>query len=234
VTRAVRRSTRISLISVLRGLIPGAPGAASSDHQAKRIKLGHEGETKKSGASFDAGDLRESTAAAAPAAASSFPFVDDDKDYQPRHSQDKVQRRSDAAKLKHRTSLKLHDWQRYNYLSAFAAHREADLAYLARVDRQHARSQRRSGSPSDGKADASSSASISAASAGGASAATKDLACGIDRVHCSELSVQRFIADYEAKYKPVVIAGIADKWPATHKWTVNALSTGPYRSAMFK
>ncbi|RLN43683.1 hypothetical protein BBJ28_00004000 [Nothophytophthora sp. Chile5] len=47
----------------------------------------------------------------------------------------------------------------------------------------------------------------------------------IRREHCSELSVTRFISEFERPELPVVIDGIpeADDWSATHKWSLSQL-----------
>lgn len=47
----------------------------------------------------------------------------------------------------------------------------------------------------------------------------------IKREHCSELSVERFIAEYEAPFVPVVIEGIpeAERWGAVDHWTLKRL-----------
>lgn len=46
-------------------------------------------------------------------------------------------------------------------------------------------------------------------------------AAPIKREHCTSLSVQRFIDEYETPCVPVVIDGIpeADKWPAVRHWS---------------
>ncbi|KAG2524142.1 hypothetical protein JM16_002607 [Phytophthora kernoviae] len=47
----------------------------------------------------------------------------------------------------------------------------------------------------------------------------------IHREHCSELSVKRFIDEYERPAVPVVIGGVpeADGWGAVHKWSLKQL-----------
>lgn len=44
----------------------------------------------------------------------------------------------------------------------------------------------------------------------------------IKREHCSELSVQRFIDEYEKPYLPVVIDGVpeAENWGALQNWSL--------------
>ena len=45
----------------------------------------------------------------------------------------------------------------------------------------------------------------------------------VDRVHCSNLSDEDFIARYERPGQPVMLAGLADAWPAVRRWTMEAL-----------
>lgn len=53
-----------------------------------------------------------------------------------------------------------------------------------------------------------------------------DEAGGIKREHCSQLSVQRFIDEYERPYKPVVIDGVpeAEGWGALKNWSLKVSS----------
>jgi hypothetical protein len=57
---------------------------------------------------------------------------------------------------------------------------------------------------------------------------------GVDRVHCRDLTVERFIKDYEQVYEPVLIGGCADDWAATKKWSKYQLTKGDYRNVKFK
>uniref|UniRef100_K3X3W1 JmjC domain-containing protein n=1 Tax=Globisporangium ultimum (strain ATCC 200006 / CBS 805.95 / DAOM BR144) TaxID=431595 RepID=K3X3W1_GLOUD len=47
----------------------------------------------------------------------------------------------------------------------------------------------------------------------------------VKREHCSDLSVERFIEEYEKPYLPVVIEGIpeAENWGAVHNWSLKKL-----------
>lgn len=45
----------------------------------------------------------------------------------------------------------------------------------------------------------------------------------VPREHASQLTTQQFIDRYEAPKKPVIIQGLLDEWPASHKWDPVAL-----------
>ena len=55
----------------------------------------------------------------------------------------------------------------------------------------------------------------------------------IERVHCHELSVPRFISDYEQPYIPCLISGLTSTWPARH-YTFASLAASPLRNCLFK
>jgi len=145
----------------------------------------------------------------------SFAVVDDDHLYVTKYSSSKVNDIMDSAKLKHRTSLKLHDWQRYGYYSTFREWRDKDTREMEKLDRRHQRG------------DTSYAQHI------GVEKQAK-LVIGCDRVHCDDLSIEQFVEKYEKPYLPVMISGLADKWPAIKNWTLTQLSQGPYRDLPMK
>ena len=42
-------------------------------------------------------------------------------------------------------------------------------------------------------------------------------------MHESNLSEADFITRYEQKAQPVILAGLADKWPARQRWNMTSL-----------
>jgi histone arginine demethylase JMJD6 len=59
------------------------------------------------------------------------------------------------------------------------------------------------------------------------------VSAGLDRVHCEQLSVDRFIREYEQPYIPCLLLGLTADWNARH-WTPASLSQSPLRQSFFK
>nr|CAG4643984.1 EOG090X06UY [Lepidurus arcticus] len=55
----------------------------------------------------------------------------------------------------------------------------------------------------------------------------------VDRIHVKETTAEQFIEQYEKPYKPVVLLGSQDNWPAKQKWTLARLAK-KYRNQKFK
>lgn len=45
----------------------------------------------------------------------------------------------------------------------------------------------------------------------------------IERVHVDEITVEEFLEKYEKGSRPVIIRGIADRWPAMREWQLDQL-----------
>ena len=222
---------------------------------------------------------------------------------------DKVQRRVCAAKRKHRTSLRLEDWQRYGYAQMFPAIRQAMYEELGQrlgadgsrgraaalegdevrfpYERNYAPDSRlesdkgrggmvkgeddkgsRSGSCGGGwrcirscqcgaVSPASSFSELSLTSPASSTATSTSISsstspsalqsapspqylqhsfpvsASIDHIHCSELSAERFVHQYEAPYIPCMIQGLTAGWNMQH-WSPLSLAHSPYSSCLFK
>ena len=62
---------------------------------------------------------------------------------------------------------------------------------------------------------------------------TFPVSAGIDHFHTRQLSVHRFLTEYEQPYIPVMIAGLTDHWTARH-YTFSSLAASPYADCYFK
>ena len=175
--------------------------------------------------------------------------------YAPTSSTSKVQRKVDSAKRKHRTSLSLSDWQRYSYADTFPAlkaamFREMPLHSGRGGDGDHRGEAevpfpfQESYAPPivpDKASPPPPSFSFSELSLHPVPRppltpylqSSFPVSVGVEHVHCRQLSVQRFIDDYEAPYIPCMIAGLTDHWNARH-WTPASLAASPYRNTLMK
>ena len=121
-----------------------------------------------------------------------------------RFQQQKVQKKMDDIKLKHRSSLKLPDWQRYGYYNTFASLRAAAFADMPRQTTSHLLADGRASSPYT------------------AARATEkpDLRYSLEKIHWKELPLEEFRKQYEIPKIPVIITGLTDTW-AMKNWTFN-------------
>ncbi|XP_018019711.1 bifunctional arginine demethylase and lysyl-hydroxylase JMJD6, partial [Hyalella azteca] len=55
----------------------------------------------------------------------------------------------------------------------------------------------------------------------------------VERISCHEVSTAEFVERYEQPYRPVVIRGCTDHWPAAQKWVMQRLAH-KYRNQKFK
>jgi histone arginine demethylase JMJD6 len=134
--------------------------------------------------------------------------------YELKYSAERIDKYMNKGKLGHRTSLKLPDWQRYNYASTFGAYRRDVIGDMCRVQRD--------------------SEARDALKAAGKALPDKPLVGGLRRVHAADFTEAQFIAQFEAPLVPCVINGIADDWPARDAWTLEAMNDGPYRNVRMK
>jgi hypothetical protein len=144
--------------------------------------------------------------------------------FRPRFPSDKIREKMDTIKLKHRSSLKLPDWQRYNYYASFAQLRAEAYAMMPRL----------TSSPqlADGRANAPYVTPPAASSLG---PPQPELSYSIDRVHWKELSLEQFRTRYEIPKIPVIIQGLTDEWEM-RKWDLHSLGneTGSFRNVPMK
>jgi hypothetical protein len=128
--------------------------------------------------------------------------------YKPRYSASKIDKKLNACKLKHRTSLQLSDWQRYNYHSSFP---KLKLEMYANMPKQHNKSIQ------NGSNDAN----------------LHNVSSSVDRIHTREFSPAAFIQLYEAPKIPVIIQGLTNNWAAMN-WSLERLARSPYKDCLFK
>eukprot|EP01006_Ploeotia_vitrea_P035888 TRINITY_DN65948_c6_g10_i2.p1 TRINITY_DN65948_c6_g10~~TRINITY_DN65948_c6_g10_i2.p1 ORF type:complete len:348 (-),score=169.62 TRINITY_DN65948_c6_g10_i2:253-1242(-) len=155
----------------------------------------------------------------------------------------RVQQRMDAVKKKHRSSLKLSDWQRYNFV---ASYRERCAPIVSRVealqrafDERLAAAMAKTGGQWDGARlpfPCNYDARLPKEQhrlAGGLATITHAVS-GVPRIHEDNVSLQEFIERFEKPGVPVVIDGCTRGWPAVEKWKIDVLKDGPYRDCFIK
>lgn len=144
---------------------------------------------------WDRTGLPHSTSLSAEAAIQRERFVS-------RFQHQKVQKKMDDIKLKHRSSLKLPDWQRYGYYNTFASLRAAAFADMPRQATSHLLADGRAASPYT------------------AARATEkpDLRYSLEKIHWKELPLEGFRKQYEIPKIPVIVSGLTDTW-AMKNWT---------------
>lgn len=148
----------------------------------------------------------------------------------PRFPSDKVAKKMDAIKLKHRSSLKLPDWQRYGYAKCFAPLRAEAFASMPRPICGAPGAERLA----DGRA-AYPLLPAQSASAAAAASSRPALSYSVDRVHWKELSLEQFRTRYEIPKIPVIIQGLTDTWEMRN-WDLNAMGgeNGSHRNVPMK
>lgn len=95
------------------------------------------------------------------------------------------------AKLKHRSSLKLPQWSRDGYYRTQGTVLDVILNEAIKC---HSKGKR---------------------------VVLPDFKDTIERVNHNDLSENEFLKRYEFGSKPVIIQGVADKWPGLHNWKLN-------------
>mmetsp|Transcript_372 Transcript_372/g.545 ORF Transcript_372/g.545 Transcript_372/m.545 type:complete len:473 (-) Transcript_372:209-1627(-) len=124
---------------------------------------------------------------------------------------EKVKEKVDSAKLKHRSSLKLWDWQKYKLYNTYDDLQRGHVARIKDINRRHMENLRIGKNPPPNQ-----------------------VVTGIDRVHWTDLSIEDFIEKYQKPEIPVIITGLTDTWKAQKNWTIEELFTGKYRNCRLK
>lgn len=125
------------------------------------------------------------------------------------YSDNRINRKMDSSKLKHRTSLTLGDWQRYKFFDTFDSLRTSYTTTVENVSKIRPVSYTRG-------------------------PGRQPICQWLDHIRAQDYSIERFANEYEKPSYPVVVEGLADHWPARRKWTLPALAAGSYRDTKFK
>ena len=139
--------------------------------------------------------------------------------FKPRFPYEKVQAKMDTIKLKHRSSLKLPDWQRYGYINDFSQLRAEAFASMPRQSTSHLLADGRASSPYTPLAATEKPA----------------ISYSIERIHWKELSLEEFRNRYEIPKIPVIIQGLTDEWEMKN-WDLRQMGseTGSFRNVPMK
>jgi histone arginine demethylase JMJD6 len=186
-------------------------GSSSSDDDDKHSKKHRNKDKARESETRKKNDACVSVSVAAPtkrATWESYNDTDGKTEVPHLYSDSRINRKMESAKLKHRTSLTLSDWQRYKFYDTFDSLRASYTTTVATVSRMRPSYVRAPG--------------------------RQPICQWLDHIRTQDFSVEKFASDYEKMYYPVVIEGCADHWPGRRKWTLPALAAGPYRDTKFK
>ena len=175
--------------------------------------------------------------------------------YQPRIKQAKILRKMAIAKRKHRSALAPNEWTKYDLANTFDTLLPEMFEEMPKITTKPTKVTTINGIQSQKQAaqsamnghnnnDTLSSKHISLNNNNNnnnnnnsninlVSTTNIAVSTGIDHVHTNELSVERFIREYEEPYQPVMISGLTDDWPSRH-WSFASLEASPYRNLSLK